>query len=197
MKSFLLGLTGSIGMGKTTTANMFRDAGIVVWDADKTVHKLYDIGGEAVGPIGKKFPESIVSGTVSRGALKNIVTNDLAALGELEAIVHPLVSADRERFLRDASGLVVFDIPLLFEIKADEWLDAVLVVSTTEEIQRLRVMAREGMTEAHFLDIRSRQIPDSEKRERADYVIVTHSLEQTRSEVQKLISDLQEGLEDA
>lgn len=197
MKRFLLGLTGSIGMGKTTTANMFRELGIPVWDADYTVHELYKKGGLAVAPIAEKFPSAIVDGSVSRDALKEIIANDLAALGEIEAIVHPLVSENRDKIRDQAEGLVVFDIPLLFEIRADDWLDAVLVVSAPESVQRERVMAREGMTEAHFADIRSRQLPDTEKRERADFVIETQSIEQTKAEVESLIERIKSELEDA
>jgi dephospho-CoA kinase len=197
MKPFLLGLTGSIGMGKTTTANMFRDAGIPVWDADQTVHELYRVDGEAVEPIRRKFPTAVEEGAVSRDALKKIIATDLAALGEVEAIVHPLVSQNRDKFRLHAKGLVVFDIPLLFEIRADDWLDAVLVVSAPDEVQRERVMARDGMTEAHFADIRSRQLPDDEKRSRADYVIETQSIEQTRREVDALVQKLQESLRNA
>ena len=197
MKPFLLGLTGSIGMGKTTTANMFRAAGIPVWDADETVHKLYGFGGDAVGPIGEVFPEAIFENAVSREALKSIIANDLAALGEIEAIVHPLVSKNRERFRESATGLVVFDIPLLFEIRADDWLDGVLVVSAPAQTQTTRVMARVSMTEELFADIRSRQLPDAEKRERADFVIETLSMEQTKTEVDELIQKIQEKSENA
>lgn len=197
MKQFLLGLTGSIGMGKTTTANMFRGFGIPVWDADHTVHELYKKGGLAVAPVAEKFPNAIVDGSVSRDALKGIIANDLAALGEIEAIVHPLVSENRDKIRDQAEGLVVFDIPLLFEIRADDWLDAVLVVSAPESVQRERVMAREGMTEAHFADIRSRQLPDNEKRARADFVIETQSIEQTKTEVESLIKRIKSELKDA
>lgn len=197
MTHFWLGLTGSIGMGKSTTADMFRDAGVDVWDADETVHRLYAKGGAAVGPIGSIFPTAIVDGAVSRAALRDIIQTDLAALGVIESIVHPLVTEDRDQYREDNDGLVVFDIPLLFEIKADDWLDAVLVVSTPESIQKERVFARPGMTQELFDDILSRQLPDDEKRSRADYVIETISKEQTRNEVDKLIGELKEKLADA
>ena len=195
MKRFLLGLTGSIGMGKTTTANMFRGAGIQVWDADETVHQLYSAGGKAVEQISEKFPSAIVEDAVSRDVLKEIIASDLAALGDIEAIVHPLVSEARDQFRAQAIGLVVFDIPLLFEIRADDWLDAVLVVSASTEVQKARVMSRDGMTEQHFADIRSRQLPDAEKRDRADFVIETLTIEQTEQAVKNLILQIQKGLE--
>lgn len=197
MKQFCLGLTGSIGMGKTTTAEMFREESIPVWDADETVHRLYAKGGCAVSRIQEEFPDAIVNGEVSRAKLRTIIQADLAALGTLEAIVHPLVAADRQSFRAEREGLIVFDIPLLFETSADNWLDAVLVVSIDERTQRERVFSREGMTEELFQDITSRQIPDMEKQERADFVIETKSLEQARSEVQQLIVELKAKIEDA
>lgn len=197
MTKFWLGLTGSIGMGKSTTADMFRDAGVKVWDADETVHELYAEGGAAVPLIADVYPEAIVDGAVSRPVLKNIIAGDLAALGVIESIVHPLVTQSRELFRDQNDGLIVFDIPLLFEIKADDWLDAVLVVSTPEHIQRERVFARPGMTEELFEDISSRQLPDDEKRARADFVIETISMDQTRKEVNDLIAELKGRMVDA
>lgn len=197
MTKFWLGLTGSIGMGKSTTADMFRDAGVKVWDADETVHELYAEGGAAVPLIADVYPEAIVDGAVSRLVLKNIIAGDLAALGVIESIVHPLVTQSREVFRDQNDGLIVFDIPLLFEIKADDWLDAVLVVSTPEHIQRERVFARPGMTEELFEDISSRQLPDDEKRARADFVIETISMDQTRKEVNDLIAELKGRMVDA
>ena len=194
MKQFCLGLTGSIGMGKTTTANMFREEGIPVWDADETVHRLYSSGGKAVPELKKVFPEAIVNEAVSRPKLREVIQADLAALGTLEAIVHPLVAADRQTFRSGNDGLIVFDIPLLFETSAERWLDAVLVVSANEKTQKQRVFSREGMTEDLFEDILSRQIPDAEKQERADFVIETLGLEQTRADVRDLISQLREKL---
>lgn len=197
MKRFLLGLTGSIGMGKTTTAKMFREAGVPVWDADQTVHQLYSKGGQAVALIGKIFPEAIVDGAVSRTELKSIIHADLAALGTIESIVHPLVADDRQSFLDNQLGLMVFDIPLLFETKADAWLDAVLVVSVPSSIQKERVFQRPEMTDELFADIMSRQIPDEEKRRRANFVIETNTLDQTRNEVENLIAELQGKVVDA
>ncbi len=186
-----LGLTGSIGMGKSTTAQMFRDEGIPVWDADATVHRLYSSGGLAVEPIRAIFPEAIVDGAVSRPALKRIISADPTALSQIEAIVHPLVASDRAKFVSESTAdLVVFDIPLLFEGQNQAWLDSVLVVSCPPEVQKERVLSRGTMTEAEFEMIRSRQMPDSEKRSLADHVIETLSLDGTRADVRSLISEL-------
>lgn len=190
--SFKLGLTGSIGMGKSTTAAMFREARVPVWDADECVHRLYALGGAAVGPVGTAMPEVVENGAISRIRLKQAIAADPAILARLESIVHPLVAQDREGFLeahRDAR-LVLLDIPLLFETGADRWLDAVLVVTTDPETQAARVMARPGMTNDLFGQILARQLPDAEKRARADHVIETKTLDQTRAEVAFLIEQL-------
>ncbi|MFT6535560.1 MAG: dephospho-CoA kinase [Loktanella salsilacus] len=187
----LLGLTGSIGMGKSTTADMFRDAGVPVWDADAAVHRLYDVGGAAVGPIGKVFPFAVNDGAVSRAALKDVLNTDPSHLKTLENIVHPLVKADRDAFIAEQTGpLALLDIPLLFETGADTWLDTVLVVSAPADVQSARVMARPGMTQDTFDMILGRQMPDAEKRARADVVIETLTLDDTRRAVQNLIFDL-------
>ena len=186
-----LGLTGSIGMGKSTTAAMFRDEGVPVWDADATVHKLYAKGGAAVLPIGQEFPDAIVDGAVDRDQLKQIIANDAMALHNLEAIVHPLVAADRAEFLdTNKAELVVFDIPLLFETGADTWLDSVLVVTCPPEVQAKRVLDRGTMSSEQFQMILSRQMPDAEKRARADHVIETLTLDATRAAVRNLIAEL-------
>jgi dephospho-CoA kinase len=191
--SWLLGLTGSIGMGKSTTAQMFRDEGIPVWDADAAVHRLYERGGAAVGPVGIAFPEAVVDGAVSRDALKTIIAADPAALGRLEKIVHPLVAQDRAAFIAaNPAPIVVVDIPLLYETGAETWLDSVLVVTASPEAQRARVLARPGMTEAQFQAILSRQIPDAEKRRRADHLIETTTLEEARAKVRALIAELKD-----
>lgn len=187
----LLGLTGSIGMGKSTTAQMFRDAGIPVWDADATVHNLYAAGGAAVAPIAAAFPRAVIDGAVSRPALNEILRADANALTTLENIVHPLVKASRDAFVADHDGdLIVLDIPLLFETGADDWLDTVLVVTAPPEVQAARVMARPGMTQQTLDLILSRQMPDAEKRARADVVVETLTLDATRQAVQNLIFDL-------
>ena len=186
-----LGLTGSIGMGKSTTAQMFRDAGIPVWDADATVHQLYSQNGAAVPEIAKVYPDAIVAGAVSRSKLKDIISTDPSALHKLEHIVHPLVALDRERFIKQHEGpLLVFDIPLLFETGADAWLSSVLVVTAPPDIQKDRVLARPGMTTAQLDQILRRQMPDADKRARADHVIETLTLDETRAAVQELILEL-------
>ena len=188
-----LGLTGSIGMGKSTTAAMFRDEGVPVWDADASVHRLYGPGGAAVGPIAVAFPDAVTDGAVDRPALSAILRGDPEAMNRLEAIVHPLVAEDRARFLAGTDApLVVLDIPLLFETGAEAWLDATLVVTAPPEVQRARVLARPGMTEAQFDMILSRQMPDAEKRARADHVIQTLTLDDTRAAVRDLIATLTE-----
>lgn len=192
-RPFRLGLTGSIGMGKSTTAAMFADLGVPVWDADATVHALYAPGGAAVAAIAAAFPGAVSDGAVSRPVLKGMIAADPPALARLEAIVHPLVVASRAAFLRahaDAT-LVLFDIPLLFETGADADLDATLVVSAPPEVQRQRVLGRPGMTEDQLALILARQMPDADKRARATHVIETESLEQTRAAVQKLVKELE------
>ena len=187
----LLGLTGSIGMGKSTTAQMFRDAGIPVWDADAVVHAVYAKGGAAVAPIAQLFPDAIVDDAVSRDALKQLIADDSSVLQQIEAVVHPLVAQDRQQFLAaNDVPLIVFDIPLLFETGADQWLSSVLVVSVPPDVQKARVLARPGMTEGQFDLILAKQIADTEKRARADHVIATLDLDETKEAVQKLIEKL-------
>jgi dephospho-CoA kinase len=172
------GLTGSIGMGKSTAARAFRRLGVPVFDADAAVHGLQAKGGRAVRPIGAAFPGSVKDGAVDREALRRAVLGDPAALKRLEAIVHPLVRAEQRRFLARwrgrGAGLVVLDIPLLFETRrpAREF-DAVIVVSAPAAVQRARVLARPGMTESRLDAILARQMPDAEKRRRATHVIRT------------------------
>lgn len=173
----ILGLTGSIGMGKSTAANTFRRLGVPVFDADAAVHRLQARGGRAVGPIRAAFPDAIRDGAVDREALRRAVLGDPAALKRLEGIVHPLVRAEERRFLgaarRQGRRLVVLDIPLLFETGGEARCDAVVVVSAPAPVQRARVLRRGGMTPERLDAILARQTPDAEKRRRADFVIRT------------------------
>lgn len=196
--TYCLGLTGSIGMGKSTTAQMFRDAGLPVWDADATVHQLYAKGGAAVAPIRAALPDAVIDDAVSRSVLKDMITADLGVLAIVEGIVHPLVAQDRQAFLaRTTSDIAIFDIPLLFETRADTWLDATVVVSVPPEVQAERVLSRPDMTRAQFDAILSRQLPDDEKRARATHVIETLTLDGTRAAVDALIASIRKELTNA
>jgi dephospho-CoA kinase len=172
-RPFVLCLTGSLGMGKSATAKLFAEAGVVVHDSDAVVHELYQ--GEAVAAIEQAFPGSTANGKVDRIKLAAMVLNDAAALARLEAIVHPLVGAARDRFLAEAraksASIVLLDIPLLFEIGGERDCDAVVVVSAPPDVQRARVFERLGMTEAKFAAILAKQLPDAEKRRRADFIV--------------------------
>lgn len=196
--TFRLGLTGSIGMGKSTTSRIFSDMGCDVWDADAAVHRLYTEKGAAVAPMQAAFPDAIENGAVSRTALKRIIAEDPTALRRIEAIVHPLVAQDRAAFVASAtSDILVFDIPLLFETGGDAAMDAVAVVTIDADTQRDRVLARGTMTEAQFEAIRAKQMPDAEKRARADFVIVTDTVEHARAQVQSVIRQIRERMADA
>ena len=172
---YLIGLTGSIGMGKTQTAALFEEEGVPRYDADAAVHGLYEVGGAAVGPIGEMFPEAVRDGAVDRAALGRIVLKDGPKLAALEKMVHPLAGVTQVDFLNAqmAAGAthVLLDIPLLFETGGQEFVDCVVVVSAPPDIQRARVLARPGMTEEKFADILVKQVPDSDKRAAADFVI--------------------------
>lgn len=188
----LLGLTGSIGMGKSTTTAMFADLGAVVWNADDAVHRLYARGGGAVDPVGEAFPGAIVDGAVDRARLAEILGQDDQAFRQLEGIVHPLVAQGRMADLEAARAagvkLAVLDIPLLFETGGDRAVDAVVVVTADPDIQAERVLARPGMTRDRFEAILARQTPDAEKRARADFVIDTgRGLEAARAEVEAIV----------
>ncbi|WP_332676394.1 dephospho-CoA kinase [Brevundimonas sp.] len=188
----VLGLTGSIGMGKSTTTAMFADAGALVWNADEAVHRLYAKGGAAVGPVGAAFPGVVTGGAVDRTKLAEALGRDDQAFKRLEAIVHPLVLACRLEDLAAAGErgvkLAVLDIPLLFETGGDAAVDAVVVVTAPAEVQAARVLARPGMTRERFDAILARQTPDAEKRRRADFVIDTgEGLEAARARVNEIV----------
>lgn len=194
MSAFRLGLTGSIGMGKSTTAALFRDEGIPVWDADAAVHRLYAPGGAAVAPLAALCPAALRDGGIDRAALKDWIATDPGALARIEAVVHPLVAADRAAFLQAArADIVVLDIPLLFEKGSESEMDATLLVTAPPEVQRARVMARPGMTEAQFNAILARQMPDAEKRARATHIIETLDPESARAAVRALITHIRKA----
>ena len=188
----VLGLTGSIGMGKTTTTAMFAEAGAMVWNADDAVHRLYSTGGAAVAPIDEAFPGVVVDGAVDRVRLAEALGRDGEAYRRLEAIVHPMVAKERMDDLTTARArgvsLAVLDIPLLFETGGDADVDAVVVVTAPAEVQAARVLTRAGMTKELFQTILARQTPDAEKRRRADFVIDTgEGLEETRARVAEIV----------
>jgi dephospho-CoA kinase len=196
--TFLLGLTGSIGMGKSTTAKLFAEAGCAVWDADAAVHRLYEPGGAAVAPIGAVFPQAVDEGGVSRDRLRGIIAVDAGALQKIEAIVHPLVAQDRARFIAQSDAeIVVLDMPLLFETGGDAAVNAVVCVTIPAELQRKRVLERGTMTAEQFETIKAKQMPDTEKRQRADYVIVTDTVEHARAQVQSVLADFKKRMQDA
>jgi dephospho-CoA kinase len=188
----LLGLTGSIGMGKSTTSRMFADEGALVWDADAAVHRLYARGGAAVEPLGEAFPGVVVDGAVDRTRLAEVLGRDETAFKRLEAIVHPLAAQDRAADLAAARArgvrLAVLDIPLLFETGGDAFVDAVVVVTADPEVQAARVLARPGMTRDRFEAILARQTPDAEKRRRADFLVDTgRGLDAARDQVREIV----------
>lgn len=189
----LLGLTGSIGMGKSATSEMFREMGVRVYDADASVHALYAEGGAAVPVLEEVFPSVIVDGVVDRMKLRDVVIGNPDELKRLESLVHPLTRAAQIQFLEEAQAagvpFIVLDVPLLFETGGDARCDYVAVVSASAETQRERVMAREGMTEAVFEDIRSKQVPDADKRAKADFVISTgFGFDFAREQVQAIVN---------
>lgn len=192
---FVVGLTGSIGMGKSAVSEMIRRTGVPVWDADAAVHELYAPGGKAVAPVGSRFPAAVVDGAVDRDALSKQVLGNNDAICDLEKIVHPLVGEHRQTFFAEAEadghGLVVVDVPLLFETGGNERMDHVVVVSARADQQRERVLARPGMTAEKFESILARQVPDAEKRSRADDVIDTSTtLAETEEAVILLVESL-------
>src|ERR1700682_4725005 len=188
----LLGLTGSIGMGKSTTAKLFAEAGVPVYDADATVHMLYE--GEAVPVIEAAFPGTTAEGKVDRARLSARVVHDPPAIKQWEQIVHPMLGASRQKFLHDAeqasAPVAVVDVPLLFETGGEKRVDAVVVVTTTPEIQRQRILARDNMTSEKLDAILARQLPDAEKRKRADFVVDTsHGLDPVRTRIRDILTE--------
>jgi dephospho-CoA kinase len=189
----ILGLTGSIGMGKSTTAKMFAEAGVPVYDADATVHRLYE--GEAAAAIEAAFPGTTVNGKVDRALLSPRVVHDAEAMKRLESIVHPMLRAHHQQFLDDAekSGapVAVVDVPLLYETGGESRVDAVVVVTTAPDVQRERILARDGMTPEKLDAILAKQLPDAEKRRRADFIVDTsHGLDPVRIRVREILDQV-------
>lgn len=198
---YLIGLTGSIGMGKSATAQLFLEAGVPVYDADAAVHALYKKGGAAVAPIGALVPEAIINGAVDRTILGQHVLQDSDKLKQLEAVVHPLAGQSQFDFLTKAmaekASVVVLDIPLLYETGGDGFVDCVVVVSAPFAMQKSRVLARDGMSEARFHDILAKQTPDEEKRQRADFIVDSStSIDDARTQVHNILAAI-EGREGA
>jgi dephospho-CoA kinase len=189
-RPFILCLTGSLGMGKSRTGQFFAEQGVPVYDADAVVHELY--ASEAVPVIDRAFPGAVVDGKVDRAKLAALVLGDDAALARLESIVHPLVAARREKFLADARAnkakAVLLDVPLLFETRGERVCDAVVVVSAPADMQRRRAFERPGMTEEKFTALLAKQLPDAEKRQRADFVVDTsQSFDHARAQVRDIL----------
>jgi len=185
-------------MGKSTTAGLFLDKGCAVWDADAAVHRLYGANGAALEEMQMAFPEAVENNMVSRDRLRSIIAEDQTALGRIEAIIHPLVARDRQDFIEKSNtDIVVLDIPLLLENGLEKAMDAVVVVTAPPETQRERVLSREGMTEERFEFILSRQMPDADKRSKADYVLITDTVDHAREQVERIVTDIRERIENA
>ncbi len=196
--TYLLGLTGSIGMGKSTTAKLFAEGGCEVWDADAAVHRLYAPGGAAVGPMQEAFPGAIIDGSVDRQMLKQILMADPSKFAQIEAIVHPLLAEDRKIFRQNAtSDILVFDIPLLFETGGDAAMDGIACVWVDAVTQRARVLERGTMSEAQFAQILAKQMPIDEKRARADFEIETDTPEHAAAQVQSVLNQIRKTLRHA
>lgn len=196
--TYKLGLTGSIGMGKSTTAKMFADEGVPVWDADAVVHRLYARNGAASQLVLRLYPDVIVDGAIARHLLRQKIAVDPAVLDAIQAIVHPLVAADRAAFLLvNPAPIAVLDIPLLFETNAQAQCDGIVVVIAPANVQRQRVLDRGQMTAAEFDMILSRQMPDAEKKRRATWVIETVSFDVARKAVQAILAEVGQRIDHA
>lgn len=196
--SFIIGLTGSIGMGKSTTSKMFRDEGVPTWSADDAVHRLYQPGAAGAMALESIFPDVVGSNGVDRDALSKKIAADSSSLKVVENAIHPLVAADRARFVAETRAeILLLDIPLLFEIGAEDQVDLVAVVSVDGDTQKQRVLSRPGMTEDKFEMILSKQMPDAEKRRRAEVVIDTSTLESARLGVQNTLEQIRNRLANA
>jgi len=200
-QTVLLGLTGSIGMGKSTTAAMFLKQGIPVWDADSTVHKLYAKNGAAVKFFNQEIPSAVSNGEVSRVALKKLIKEDINNLKKIEQIVHPLVAKDRLTFIENSkkynAPFVVLDIPLLFETGFYKLVDYIAVVTVDYTTQKQRVLDRESMTEEMFTQILDKQVSNEEKKRKADFIIPTETIEAAESKVQEIIFQLERQVRNA
>ena len=196
--TFVIGLTGSIGMGKSTTAKIFAELGCATWEADEVVHRLYRKKGAAVEPISNVFPSVIVNGAVSRERLKSILLEEPSAFSKLEKIIHPLVASDRALFIeKSIADIVVLEIPLLFETGEDKNVDAVVCVFSDEITQKQRVFARGTMTENQLLQILARQMPIDEKVKKSDFVINTDNINSAREQVSKTLKKIHDRLKNA
>lgn len=200
-QTVLLGLTGSIGMGKSTTAAMFLKRGIPVWDADSTVHKLYAKNGAAVKFFNQEIPSAVSNGEVSRVVLKKLIKEDINNLKKIEQIVHPLVAKDRLTFIENSkkynAPLIVLDIPLLFETGFYKLVDYIAVVTVDYTTQKQRVLDRESMTEEMFTQILDKQVSNEEKKRKADFIIPTETIEAAESKVQEIIAQLERQVRNA
>ena len=196
--SYLLGLTGSIGMGKSTTAALFAARGCLIWDADLAVHRAYNEGGDGVAEIRKIAITAVDSNSVNRDKLRTLILEDPTLLAKIEAIIHPIVQKDRQAFIASNPGsILVFDIPLLFELNSESDFDAVACVLSTFEMQKTRVMARPGMTRTHLEMIISKQMPAADKAARANYIINTATKDIARAAVDSIIKDIKRKVENA
>ena len=195
-RPFAIGLTGGIGMGKSETAKLFAAEGVCVHDADAAIDRLYTKGGGAVEAVGQRFPTAVKNGAVDRDILSSLIVADPASLEALERLVHPLVAAEREQFLAGThASIVLFDIPLLFETGLETEMDAVVVASAPEALQRARVLKRPGMTAEKFERLRTRQWDDAKRRQQAHYVVTTDKgLDQAREQVRMILADIRKKL---